>query len=74
VCRAYNVQALEFGPDYIIPKPLDPRVLVEESIAVAIAAMKTNVARHPLHDLDKYRSDLTALSARIALHRPPSGA
>ena len=41
VCRAYGVARLKFGPDYLIPKPFDPRVLVWESTAVARAAMET---------------------------------
>jgi malate dehydrogenase (oxaloacetate-decarboxylating)(NADP+) len=45
VLRAYGLEALKFGPDYIIPKPLDPRVLLWESPAVAKAAMETSVAR-----------------------------
>ena len=48
---------LKFGPEYIIPKPLDPRVLLWESPAVAQAAMETGVARKPI-DLDEYREQL----------------
>jgi malate dehydrogenase (oxaloacetate-decarboxylating)(NADP+) len=57
VLRAYGLDALKFGPDYIIPKPLDPRVLLWESPAVARAAMETGVARKPI-DLDGYRQQL----------------
>ncbi len=57
VCRAYGVQRLKFGPDYIIPKPFDPRVLVWEATAVAKAAMETGVARNPV-DLTDYREQL----------------
>lgn len=46
VCRAYGVERLQFGPDYLIPKPFDPRVLVWEASAVAQAAMETGVARN----------------------------
>lgn len=57
VLRAYGVEALKFGPDYIIPKPLDPRVILWESPAVAKAAMQTGVARKMV-DLDEYREQL----------------
>ncbi len=68
VCDAYGKESLEFGPEYIIPKPMDPRVLVEESLAVAQAAMDTGVARLPIADLDAYRERLTELAA--AVRRP----
>ena len=57
VCRAYGVEHLAFGPDYIIPKPFDPRVLVWEASAVAKAAMETGVAQEPV-DLNEYREQL----------------
>ena len=57
VCRAYKVERLHFGPDYIIPKPFDPRVLVWEAAAVARAAMETGVAQEPI-DLADYREQL----------------
>ena len=57
VLRAYGVESLKFGREYIIPKPLDPRVLLWESPAVAKAAMETGVARKPI-DLDEYREQL----------------
>ena len=57
VCRAYGVARLKFGPDYLIPKPFDPRVLVWESSAVAQAAMETGVAQEPI-DIDAYREQL----------------
>jgi len=57
VCRAYGVARLKFGPDYLIPKPFDPRVLVWESTAVAQAAMETGVAQEPI-DIDVYREQL----------------
>ncbi len=57
VLRAYGLDALKFGPEYIIPKPLDPRVLLWESPAVAKAAMDTGVARKSI-DLDEYRRQL----------------
>jgi len=57
VCRAYGVERLHFGPDYLIPKPFDPRVLLWEAAAVAEAAMKTGVAQTPIA-LDAYRDQL----------------
>ncbi len=57
VCRAYGVDRLRFGRDYLIPKPFDPRVLLWEATAVAEAAMATGVARTPIA-LDEYRSQL----------------
>ena len=57
VCRAYGVETLKFGVDYIIPKPFDPRVLVWEAAAVAKAAMDTGVAQNPV-DIAEYREQL----------------
>ncbi|WP_394353433.1 phosphate acyltransferase [Natronomonas gomsonensis] len=59
VVKAYGDQPLQFGPDYIIPKPLDPRVLFEVSGAVANAAIESGVARETL-DLGEYRETLEA--------------
>jgi len=60
VVRAYGVKRIEFGKDYIIPKPFDPRVLWWEATAVAKAAMETGVARNPIKDLEAYRDMLEA--------------
>jgi malate dehydrogenase (oxaloacetate-decarboxylating)(NADP+) len=57
VLRAYGLESLKFGDDYIIPKPLDPRVLLWEAPAVAQAAMDTRVARIHI-DLGEYRQQL----------------
>jgi malate dehydrogenase (oxaloacetate-decarboxylating)(NADP+) len=57
VLRAYGVERLEFGREYIIPKPFDPRVLIWEASAVAQAAMETGVAQQPV-DLKLYREAL----------------
>jgi len=57
VCRAYGVPRMQFGREYLIPKPFDPRVLMWEASAVAEAAMKTGVAQEPV-DLDLYRAQL----------------
>src|SRR5579862_7210412 len=57
VCRAYGVARMQFGREYLIPKPFDPRVLMWEASAVAEAAMRTGVAQEPI-DLDTYRAQL----------------
>lgn len=57
VLKAYQIDHLEFGYDYIVPKPLDPRVYAAESTAVARAAIESGVARLPL-DLEQYRQKL----------------
>jgi malate dehydrogenase (oxaloacetate-decarboxylating)(NADP+) len=57
VLRAYSVNSLKCGTDYIIPKPLDPRVMLWVSPAVAQAAMETDVARQRI-DIDEYREQL----------------
>jgi malate dehydrogenase (oxaloacetate-decarboxylating)(NADP+) len=59
VLKAYDLEALKFGPDYIIPKPFDPRVLLWVAPAVAEAAIKSGVARRQL-DMDAYREQLEA--------------
>jgi len=53
----YDVEHMEFGREYIIPKPFDPRVLIWEAAAVAQAAMETGVAQLPV-DLAEYREQL----------------
>lgn len=57
VLRAYGLDSLKFGEDYIIPKPFDPRVLLWEAPAVAKAAMETGAARKMI-DLGEYREQL----------------
>lgn len=63
VMRAYGLQRLRFGPEYIIPKPFDPRVLTWVAPAVAQAAMESGVARTEI-DLDEYRRQLEARLGR----------
>ena len=60
VMRAYGSRKLEFGREYIIPKPFDPRVLLWEAPAVARAAMETGVARVPIRDFEAYKDSLEA--------------
>jgi len=55
---AYNTKTISFGPDYIIPKPLDPRLLATVAPAVAKAAMESGVAQKPIHDWEAYINDL----------------
>ncbi len=57
VARIYGVDRITFGPEYIIPKPFDPRVLVWEASAVAQAAMDTGVARKTF-DIEEYKETL----------------
>ena len=54
VNAAYHVNNLTFGPSYFIPKPVDPRLITEVSMAVAKAAMESGVARKPIEDWDAY--------------------
>ena len=61
VHRTYNVRDFTFGPDYFIPKPVDPRLITEVSMAVARAAMESGVARRPITDWKAYRQHLRAL-------------
>jgi malate dehydrogenase (oxaloacetate-decarboxylating)(NADP+) len=58
VLKAYGVNSMSFGREYLIPKPFDPRVLTWEAPAVAKAACDTGVARKPIADWDAYREQL----------------
>ena len=58
VNKVYNVNNLTFGPDYFIPKPVDPRLITEVSAAVAKAAMDSGVARKQITDWDAYKKNL----------------
>ena len=60
VAEAYGGQVLQYGEDYIIPAPFDPRLISAVSSAVAAAAMESGVARKPIVDLERYRRDLSA--------------
>jgi len=55
---AYNTNNLRFGVDYVIPKPTDPRLITEVSVAVAKAAIESGVARKVIEDWDAYRDEL----------------
>ena len=61
VNRAYHVRNFTFGPDYFIPKPVDPRLITEVSMAVAKAAIESGVARRVITDWKAYRQQLREL-------------
>jgi malate dehydrogenase (oxaloacetate-decarboxylating)(NADP+) len=61
---AYNAKTISFGPDYIIPKPLDPRLLATVAPAVAKAAIESGVAQKPITDWETY---VTELNKRLGL-------
>ena len=61
VNAAYGLNRIKFGPDYIIPKPLDPRLLITVAPAVARAAMNSGIARHPITDWKAYEHKLRVL-------------
>ena len=64
VAAAYGDQSQKFGPDYIIPKPFDPRLIETVPIAVIEAAMASGVAGRPIADLAAYRAELAGLVFR----------
>jgi malate dehydrogenase (oxaloacetate-decarboxylating)(NADP+) len=71
VAAAYGGTAPVFGPDYIIPRPFDPRLILEIAPAVARAAMESGVAHRPIKDFDAYRRDLERFVFRSgSLMRP----
>src|SRR5258705_10302726 len=61
---AHGEKTISFGPEYIIPKPLDPRLLSTVAPAVAKAAMESGVAKHPIDNWDNY---ITSLNKRLGL-------
>ena len=65
VLKAYNVDKLVFGKDYIIPKPLDPRLISCVAACVAKAAIETGVARRPITDWEIYKKNL---DKRLSIH------
>lgn len=58
VADAYHGEDLKFGPEYIIPKPFDPRLILEVAPAVAEAAMESGVATRPIEDMQAYRKKI----------------
>ncbi|EGT5709605.1 NADP-dependent oxaloacetate-decarboxylating malate dehydrogenase [Cronobacter dublinensis subsp. dublinensis] len=71
VASAYEDQELSFGPDYIIPKPFDPRLIVTIAPAVAKAAMDSGVATRPITDFDAYKDKLTEFVYKTNLFMKP---
>ena len=69
--NAYGVNELQFGSDYLIPKPFDPRLVVELPSAVAQAAMDSGVATRPLNDMHAYREKLKAFIYRSGFFMRP---
>jgi malate dehydrogenase (oxaloacetate-decarboxylating)(NADP+) len=65
VKKAFNIKNLEFGKNYILPKPLDPRLISYVSPAVAKAAIKSGVARKPINDWEAYKNELDERLKRI---------
>ncbi len=68
---AYKGEALSFGPDYLIPKPFDPRLIGVVASAVAAAAMETGVAERPVADLEAYKARLDGSVFRSAMIMRP---
>lgn len=68
---AYKGERLVFGPEYLIPKPFDPRLLPAVASAVAAAAMRSGVAARPIADLDAYRRGLESTVFRTSLVMRP---
>jgi len=64
VCKAYGNQKFVFGPNYIIPKPFDPRVLLHVAPAIAQAAMDSGVSRQPIEDMAKYIEHLESTQGK----------
>jgi malate dehydrogenase (oxaloacetate-decarboxylating)(NADP+) len=71
VASAYGVEDLSFGPEYLIPKPFDPRLIVQIAPAVARAAMESGVATRPIADFEAYRSRLTSFVYHSGLLMKP---
>ncbi|MET0042883.1 MAG: NADP-dependent malic enzyme, partial [Candidatus Thiodiazotropha sp. 6PLUC3] len=71
VRSAYGGQSLQFGPDYLIPKPFDPRLMVSVPFAVAEAAMESGVALRPISDLESYRARLQNRVFRTSMTMRP---
>lgn len=71
VASAYGDQELNFGPEYLIPKPFDPRLIVKIAPAVARAAMESGVATRPIEDFDAYIEHLTEFVYKTNLFMKP---
>ena len=71
VMQAYGADEMSFGSEYVIPKPLDPRLMLAIAPAVAKAAMKTGVARRPIENFDDYKRSLMQFIHRSGLVMRP---
>jgi malate dehydrogenase (oxaloacetate-decarboxylating)(NADP+) len=71
VAEAYAGEELKFGPEYLIPKPFDPRLIEEVPLAVVKAAMESGVATRPIEDLEAYRTKLHSYVSRSRLFMQP---
>ncbi|KVT29334.1 malic enzyme [Burkholderia ubonensis] len=71
VAKAYEGHSLEFGPEYLIPKPFDPRLIIKIAPAVAQAAMDSGVATRPIQDMDAYREQLGTTVYRTGMVMRP---
>jgi malate dehydrogenase (oxaloacetate-decarboxylating)(NADP+) len=71
VAAAYGEQPLIFGPEYLIPKPFDPRLIVKIAPAVARAAMESGVATRPIADFEAYKNQLTQFVYQSGLIMKP---
>ncbi|MCC9624399.1 NADP-dependent malic enzyme [Thalassospira sp. MA62] len=71
VSTAYGGEELKFGPEYLIPKPFDPRLMIEIPPRVAKAAMDSGVAKRPIEDFDAYRQQLEGFVFRSGLVMKP---
>ncbi len=71
VSAAYGTEELSFGPEYLIPKPFDPRLIIKVAPAVAQAAMDSGVATRPIADMDAYRERLSDFVYHTGLFMRP---
>jgi len=71
VSKAYGEEDLRFGPEYLIPKPFDPRLILNVTLAVAKAAMDSGVATRPIHDFHAYREKLMQFVYRSGMIMKP---
>jgi len=71
VALAYGIETISFGPEYIIPRPFDPRLIARVAPAVARAAMESGVATRPIADLDVYTQSLTQFVYQSGLIMKP---
>ena len=72
VAAAYAGATLSFGPEYLIPKPFDPRLMIQIAPAVAEAGMRSGVATRPITDMEAYREKLRAFVYASGTVPPPS--